>query len=201
MKVSVTNWSHLWHLIPSLMMSASPLYTSDVVMNESMYYHDIWDRLHQQVYVSRKLRWAWHVALIGDERYKCLVGNPIKIDHFEDLSMDWWVTLALILTKQPKGLDSISWLSKDWWQVPVNMVTNLQVPQQVMNFFTCYATISFSKRTMHHNASSWLHEPQFHFKQMSENHMPLFLLPIFVFVLKSGLFRSFSATSSACSYI
>jgi hypothetical protein len=42
------------------------------------------------VVTSRKMRWAWHVARVGEKRngYRVLVGNLEERDHLEDLHIE-----------------------------------------------------------------------------------------------------------------
>jgi len=43
-----------------------------------------------RVIKSRRMRWAWHVARMGEERgvYRVLVGKPREGDHWGDLGVD-----------------------------------------------------------------------------------------------------------------
>jgi len=75
-----------------------------------------WRRLHKeelnnlysspnivQVITSRRMRWAGHVARIGEER-RCMGswwGNWREIDHWGDLSVDGWIIFG--------------WISRRWY--------------------------------------------------------------------------------------
>ena len=69
----------------------------------------IWRRLHNEelndLYCSpnivwvmkwRRMRWAGHVARMGEERgvYRVLVGNRKERDHWGDLGVDGWIILG-----------------------------------------------------------------------------------------------------------
>jgi len=70
-----------------------------------------WRRLHNEelnnlysspnivrVIKSRRIRWAGHVARIGEERgvYRVLVGKPEGRNHWGDLGVDGWIILRWI---------------------------------------------------------------------------------------------------------
>ena len=74
-----------------------------------------WRRLHKEelndlysspnivrVIKSRRLRWAGHVARMGEERgvYRVLVGKPEGRNHWGDLGVDGWIILR--------------WISRSW---------------------------------------------------------------------------------------
>jgi len=78
--------------------------TRDEVMGE-------WRRLHDEklndfysspnivrVIKSRRMRWAGHVALMGEERGVCrfLVGKPEGKNNWGDLGVDGWIILGRI---------------------------------------------------------------------------------------------------------
>jgi hypothetical protein len=54
-----------------------------------------------RVIKARKVRWAGHVARMGEVRgaYNILVGKPEGRDHWEDLGVDGKITLNWILGK------------------------------------------------------------------------------------------------------
>jgi len=68
-----------------------------------------WRRLHKEelndlysspnivrVIKSRRMRWAGHVARMGEERdaFRVLVGNRRERDHWRDLGIDGWMILG-----------------------------------------------------------------------------------------------------------
>ena len=70
-----------------------------------------WRRLHNEelndlycspiivrVIKSRRMRWAGHVARMGEERglYRVLVGKPEGRNHWGDLDVDGWIILGWI---------------------------------------------------------------------------------------------------------
>ena len=78
-----------------------------------------WRRLHNEelndwytspnivrVIKSRRIRWAGHVALIGEER-GCVGswwGNRREGNHWRDLGVDGWITLGRISRRWDVGL-------------------------------------------------------------------------------------------------
>ena len=57
-----------------------------------------------RVIKSRRMRWAGHVARMGEERglYRVLVGKPEGRNQWRDLGIDGWIILG--------------WISR-WWDV------------------------------------------------------------------------------------
>ena len=55
---------------------------------------------------SRIMRWAKHVARMGERRgvYRALVGRPEEIDHSEDPSVDGRIILRWIFSKRDGGM-------------------------------------------------------------------------------------------------
>jgi len=78
-----------------------------------------WRRLHNEklndLYCStnivrvikwRGMRWAGHVALMGEEKsvYRVLVGKPEGRDHWGDLGVDGWITFGWISRRWDVGI-------------------------------------------------------------------------------------------------
>jgi hypothetical protein len=57
------------------------------------------------VIISRRMRWAGHVVLMGEERgvYTVLVGKPQERDHLGDPGVDGRVILGWIFRKWDEG--------------------------------------------------------------------------------------------------
>ena len=55
---------------------------------------------------SRRMRWAGHVARMGEERgvYRVLVGNRRDRDHWGDLGVDGWIILGWISRRWGVGM-------------------------------------------------------------------------------------------------
>ena len=101
-----------------------------------------WRRLHNEelndlysspnivrVIKSRRMRWAGHVARMGDERgvYRVLVGKPEgKRPLGRDLGVDGWTDL------QEVGCGYMDWIGlaqdRDRWRMLVSAVMDLRVP-------------------------------------------------------------------------
>jgi len=84
-----------------------------------------WRRLHNEeqndlysspnivrVIKSRRMRWAGHVARMGEERgvIGCWWGNRREGDHWEDLGVDGWITLGRISRRWDVGI----WTGLGW---------------------------------------------------------------------------------------
>ena len=84
-----------------------------------------WRRLHNEelndlycspnivrVIKSRRMRWAGHVARMGEERdvYRVLVGKPEGRDHWGDLGVDGWIILGWISRRWDVGI----WTGLGW---------------------------------------------------------------------------------------
>ena len=106
---------------------------------------------------SRRMRWAGHVAHMGEERGVCKAswwGNLRERDHWRDLGVDGW-----ILGWVSRRWDVAIWTGLDWpkdrdsWRTLVSAVMNLRVPWNAGNFLTSCKLVSFSRRTLHHGVS------------------------------------------------
>ena len=84
-----------------------------------------WRRLHNEelndlysspnivrVIKSRGMRWAGHVARIGEETgvYRVLVGNRRERDHWGGLGVDEWIRLGWIYRRWDVGI----WTGLGW---------------------------------------------------------------------------------------
>ena len=60
----------------------------------------------------RRMRWAGHVARMGEERgvYRVLVGNGREGDHCGDLGVDGWIILGRISRRWDVGI----WTGLGW---------------------------------------------------------------------------------------
>jgi hypothetical protein len=76
------------------------------------------------------MRWAGHVAKMGEKKNAYWWGSQKVRDHWEDLDVGWWTILTWILREI--GWDGIDWIDlaqdRDQWRALVNMVMNLWVP-------------------------------------------------------------------------
>jgi hypothetical protein len=81
---------------------------------------------------SRRMRWAGHVARIGEGRdaYRILVGRPEARKHLEDTGLSWKDDIKMDL--QEVGWGGMDWIDmaqdRDRWWAVVSAVMNLQVP-------------------------------------------------------------------------
>jgi len=84
-----------------------------------------WRRLHNEelndlysspnivrVIKSRRMRWAGHVAHMGEERgvYRILMGNQREGDYWGGLGVDGWIILGWISRRWDVGI----WTGLDW---------------------------------------------------------------------------------------
>jgi hypothetical protein len=80
---------------------------------------------------SRRMRWAGHVACMGEDRkvYKVLVGKPEGNRPLGRLRRRWEDGIRMHLREI--GLGGVDWIrlaqDRDWWQAVVSAVMNLQV--------------------------------------------------------------------------
>jgi hypothetical protein len=103
-----------------------------------------WRRLHKKqlhaqscspdiirVIKSRRLKWAGHIALMGESSRACrvLMGKPEGINHLEDPGVDGKIILKWILEKSDGGIDWIDLVrNRDTWQAVVTEKMNLHFP-------------------------------------------------------------------------
>jgi hypothetical protein len=84
-----------------------------------------------RVMKSRRLRWAGHVARMGERRgaYRALVGNPEGRRPIRRPKRRWEDNIKMDLREVRRGC--IDWIDlaqdRDRWRAVVNTVTNLQV--------------------------------------------------------------------------
>ena len=80
-----------------------------------------------RVIKSRRMRWAGHVARMGEEKgvYRVLVGMRER-DHLEDPGVDGWIILGWISRRWDVGV----WTGLGWprWRTLVSAVMNLRFP-------------------------------------------------------------------------
>ena len=87
-----------------------------------------WRRLHNEelndlysspnivrVIKSRRMRWAEHVACMGEERGVCrvFVGKPEGRNHWGDLGVDGWIILGWISRRWDVGI----WTGLGWSRI------------------------------------------------------------------------------------
>jgi hypothetical protein len=90
-------------------------------------------RFEYQVLHFMSMRWAGHVARIGENRnaYRILVGKPErKKNHREDIRRTWVDNIKMDLREIGwDGVDLIDMAQdRDQWRALVNTVLNLRVP-------------------------------------------------------------------------
>ena len=129
-----------------------------------------WRRLHNEepndlysspnilrVIKSRRIRWAGHVARMGEEKgvYRVLVGKPEGRKPLGRPRRRWVDNIRMDL--QEVGCGYMDWIGlaqdRDSWRMLVSAVMNLRVPWNAGNFLTSCKPVSFSRRTQHHGVS------------------------------------------------
>jgi hypothetical protein len=109
---------------------------------------------------SRRMRWAGHVARMGEERgvYKVLVGKPEGKSPLERSRRRWENNIRMDLQEVAcRGLDWIGLAQdRDSWRAIVNAVMNLRVQKNAGNFLNICKPVSFSRRTLLHGVSKYV---------------------------------------------
>jgi hypothetical protein len=106
---------------------------------------------------SRRLRWAGHVARIGERRvvYRVLLGKPEGKRLLGRPRRRWEDNVRMDL--QEVGCGCEEWIGlaqdRDTWRSLVSAVTNLRVPENVGNFLISCKPVGFSRRTLLHGVS------------------------------------------------
>ena len=105
------------------------------------------------------MRWAGHVARMGEERgvYRVLVGKPEGRRPLGRPRRRWVDNIRMDL--QEEGCGFMDWIGlaqdRDRWRTLVSAVMNLRVPWNAGNFLTSCRPVSFSRRTLHHGVSKY----------------------------------------------
>jgi len=108
---------------------------------------------------SRTIRWAGHVARMGEGRsvYRALVGKPGGKRPLGRPRRRWDDNIKMDL--QEVGCGGMDWIElaqdRDRWRALVNVVKNLRAPYNVGNFLTSCKRVSFSRRTLLHGVSKY----------------------------------------------
>ena len=129
-----------------------------------------WRRLHNEelnnlysspsivrVIKSRRMRWAGHVARMGEERgvYRVLVGKPEGKRPLGRPKRIWVDNIRMDL--QEVGCGYVDWIGlaqdRDRWRTLASTVMNLRVPWNAVNFLISCKPVSFSRMTLHHGVS------------------------------------------------
>ena len=105
----------------------------------------------------RRMRWAGHVARMGEERgvYRFLLGKPEGRRPLGRPRRRWVDNIRMDLSEV--GCGYMDWIGlaqdRDRWRKLVCAVMNLRVPWNAGNFLTSCKPLSFSRRTLHHGVS------------------------------------------------
>ena len=84
-----------------------------------------------RVIISRRMRWAGHVACMGESRgvYRVQVGNPERKRPLGTPTLRWEDNIEI--DPQEVGCGSMDWIElaqdRDRWRALVNAVMNLRV--------------------------------------------------------------------------
>ena len=103
------------------------------------------------------MRWAGHVARVGEERgvYRVLVGKQERRRPLGRPRRKWVDNIRMDLWEV--GCGYMDWIGlaqdRDRRRTLVSAVMNLRVPRNAGNFLTSCKSVSFSRRTMHHGVS------------------------------------------------
>ena len=110
-----------------------------------------------RVIKSRRMRWAGHVARMGEERgaYRVLVGKPEGKRPLGRPRRRWVNNIRMDL--QEVGCRYVDWIGlaqvRDRWWTLMSAVMNLRFPLNAGNLLTSCKPVSFSRRTLRHGVS------------------------------------------------
>ena len=110
-----------------------------------------------RVIKSRRMRWAGHVARMGEEMgvYRVLVGKPEGKRPLGRPRRRWVDNIRIDL--QEVGCGYMDWIGlaqdRDRCRTFVSAVMNFRVPWNAGNSLTSCKPVSFSRRTLHHGVS------------------------------------------------
>ena len=97
--------------------------------------------------------WVRRVGCIGS-----WWGSRRERDHWGGLGVD---ENNIRMDLHEVGCGYMDWIGlaqdRDGWRTLVSAVMNLRVPWKAGNFLTSCKPVSFSRRTLHHGVSKWLH--------------------------------------------
>ena len=129
-----------------------------------------WRRLHNEelndLYCSpnivrvikwRRMRWAGHVARMGEERgvYRDLLGKQEGKRPLGRPRRRWVDNIRMDL--HDVGCGYMDWIGlsqdRDRWRTLVSAVMNIRVASNAGDSLTSCKTASFSRRTLHHGVS------------------------------------------------
>jgi len=81
-----------------------------------------------RVIKSRRMRWAGHVARMGEERGRIgsWWGNRRERDHWGDLGVDGWIILGWISRRWDVDCIGLA-QDRDRWRTLVSAVMNLRI--------------------------------------------------------------------------
>ena len=105
------------------------------------------------------MRWAGHVARMGEEREVCrvLLGKPERKRPLGRPRRRWVDNIRM--DRQEVGCVYRDWIGlaqdRDRWRSLVSAVMNLRFPWNAGNFLTSCKPVSFSRRTLHHGVSKY----------------------------------------------
>jgi hypothetical protein len=109
-----------------------------------------------QVIKSRRMKWAGHVARMGDKRgaYRVLMGNTEGKRPLGRPRRRWEDDIKMDIQELGSGAwTGLVWLSRGTGGSSCNAVMNLPVPYNAGNFLTNLKPVSFSRSTLLHGVS------------------------------------------------
>ena len=144
MRKQLINYERLWEVLNGKL---DDLYSSPNIV---------------RVIKSRKMRWAGHVAHMGEERgvYMVLVGKPEGRRPLGRPRRTWVDNIKMDLQEVGCGyMDSIGLAQdRDRWRTLVSAVMNLRVPWNAGNFLPSCRPVSCSRRTLHHGVIRYIYK-------------------------------------------
>ena len=113
-----------------------------------------------RVIKSSRMRWAGHVARMGDSRgvYWVLMGKPEGKRPLGRPGLRWEDRSNIKMNLQEVGWGGMDLIDladdRDRCRTRVNATMSPRIPYNAENFLTCREPVSFSRRTLLHGVSN-----------------------------------------------
>ena len=157
-----THWSFVLHMILAMHTDCFPVHHKNACISNGNILLSVWGTVWILCCMRcklRRMRWAGHVARMGEERgvYRFLLGKPEGRRPLGRPRRRWVDNITMDL--QEVGCGYMDWTGlaqdRDRWRTLVSELMNLRVPWNAGNFLTSLKPVSFWGRTLHHGVSKY----------------------------------------------